>query len=66
MGGACALHRFHGTEHPHIRSTLGPAHSGAKWARDVQGGLARVIYPQAGQEVVLLDYNSQQSGHAQW
>ena len=45
MGGACALHRFHGTEHPHIRSTLGPAHSGAQWARDVQGGACRGNLP---------------------
>jgi hypothetical protein len=34
MGGGFALHRFHGTGHPHIRSTLEPAHSGARYGQE--------------------------------
>ena len=46
MGGACALHRIHGTEHPHIQSTLDPLipeHDGRETCRvELQGNLQLV------------------------
>ena len=52
MGGACALHQFHGSEHPHIRSTpasLIPEH---KEQETCKVGLAEV-YSAAGQDFIF-------------